>query len=338
MGTQPKIGCFFLDSGAHSFYKRAVPKSNYSQIQQSRDPVLYAAYGRFKGDQFVMTPAFQEYVDAYARFVIEHEQHLDHYATVDAIYNPEISYAVFKYLQDEHDLRPVPVIHAGTELHWIERYLSEGEAYLGLGGLGQGSTKSNYYRWADSVFDLLCPESNNRRPLVKTHGFAMTSHELLLRYPWYSVDSTSWVKVAAFGSLLVPTPLKVGSIDYVKSKGVHTAWNYAERPLNVTISGKVKDNSRRELTTAEQQRIGYHWRNLSPALKTLVEMWLAYCEIPLGSFKQDGTQAETGAIWDDDCRKGANLIYYENLLQWIGPYPKQYVPENKQGLRKGLGF
>jgi hypothetical protein len=38
----------------------------------------------------------------------------------------------------------------------------------------------------------------------KTHGFAMTSPDMLHRWPWFSVDSTSWVLYGRYGVICVP--------------------------------------------------------------------------------------------------------------------------------------
>jgi hypothetical protein len=41
-------------------------------------------------------------------------------------------------------------------------------------------------------------------PRVKVHGVGMTSFDVMLRYPWYSVDSTSWIITGRTGAIFVP--------------------------------------------------------------------------------------------------------------------------------------
>jgi len=64
-------------------------------------------------------------------------------------------------------------------------------------------TKKQYLGGADEVFRLIQP-SPSKPPMVKTRGFAIAAHELVWRYPWSSVDSSSWVKAAANGIVYVP--------------------------------------------------------------------------------------------------------------------------------------
>ena len=59
--------------------------------------------------------------------------------------------------------------------------------------------------WADYLTD------DQGRPIVKVHGFGLTSLPLMMRYPWYSVDSSTWVQWAANGMVLVPG--QVGQVD-----------------------------------------------------------------------------------------------------------------------------
>ena len=48
----------------------------------------------------------------------------------------------------------------------------------------------------------ICDEKG--MPRVKVHGFGLTSLSLMLRFPWFSVDSTSWVVTGRMGSIYIP--------------------------------------------------------------------------------------------------------------------------------------
>jgi hypothetical protein len=37
---------------------------------------------------------------------------------------------------------------------------------------------------------------------VKVHGFALTNSQITTEYPFYSVDSTTWINTSAFGTVL----------------------------------------------------------------------------------------------------------------------------------------
>jgi hypothetical protein len=76
----------------------------------------------------------------------------------------------------------------------LERFEREGFSYVGIGGVaGEGSPvqlQQQFYRY---VFRTV-------RDRVRLHGLGITARRQLREYPWYSVDSTSWLSSARFGS------------------------------------------------------------------------------------------------------------------------------------------
>lgn len=192
-----QVGSLFLDSGAHSLYSKYAKGGDYSYFDSSD---------------------FWAYLDDYALWIKKYPHAFDYYANVDVIYNPELSWKVLKFLEQEHGLNPVPVIHSRTALKWVHKHLEAGYKYIGLGGLGQLTTKSQYYAWADSVFSILCPKSNDYHPIVDVHGFAMTSYDLLVRYPWACMTDSH--KVLTKHGWKGRTELGVGEQILTYKKGV----------------------------------------------------------------------------------------------------------------------
>jgi hypothetical protein len=218
-----------LDSGAHTLYTQFMIKTGHAN-----------GYG------WSDTPEFWKYVDDYAEFVKQNKDVLSVYVNVDVIFNPEQSWKVLKHLEKEHGLSPMPVIHHGTDLKWLRRHLDEGYDYIGLGGLGQEVTKAQYFDWADRAFNMICDQPS-RMPLVKTHGFAMTSLDLMLRYPWYSVDSTTWVVIGRMGGLYVP-------------RSRNGKWVYDATPWKVSVSTRSPD----------RKEAGVHIDTLPPLVRSAV--------------------------------------------------------------------
>lgn len=199
-----------LDSGAHSLYNI-----------HTRDKRTLNRDSKFA---WYDTTEFKNYLDDYGKFLVNNP-HITNYVNVDVITDPIRTWKAQRYLEKEYGLNPIPVIHAFTPLKWVEHYLNKGYDYFGLGGLGQGVTKQIYIQWADKVFDIIC-SSPDRLPLAKIHGFAMTSPILMRRYPWYSVDSATWIKAAFYGKILLP----------VFKKG---AWDYTQDTRQVKVSGRA---------------------------------------------------------------------------------------------------
>lgn len=107
-------------------------------------------------------------------------------------------------------LRPIPVFHQGEKMEWLERYVAEGEPYIGISPYMR-STQSTLIAWLDECFTRITDKEG--RPVVKTHGFGVTSHEVLWRYPWQSVDSTTWAIAPAYGMLILPAQGIDGDAD-----------------------------------------------------------------------------------------------------------------------------
>lgn len=103
----------------------------------------------------------------------------------------------------------IHVFHQNEDWHWLDRMVKE-IPYIGLSPANDRTTKEKIL-WLDKCMDHVLDEKGF--PLVKFHGFAVTSHELMRRYPWYSVDSSSWCVQAGMGGLYLPA-IKNGTWDF----------------------------------------------------------------------------------------------------------------------------
>lgn len=178
----------------------------------------YAEVIRYNGDNLFMDSG------AFSMFTLGAEVNLDHYgdylrlaadhihvaSNVDAIGagREADSYANQKYLESLGLPVPVcPVHHARDDDRWLVKYIDEGYPYIFLGGMVPESTPY-LIDWLDHIWDkyLALPDGTAR---VKVHGFGLTTFELMERYPWFSVDSTSWVMQGMFGNIKVKIDGKV---------------------------------------------------------------------------------------------------------------------------------
>lgn len=99
-----------------------------------------------------------------------------------------------------------PVHHARDKDEWLQRYLDEGYDYIFLGGMVPESTPY-LMQWLDRIWEkYLCNPDGTAK--VKIHGFGLTTLDLIFRYPWFSVDSTSWVMASRMGKVYVDLPHK----------------------------------------------------------------------------------------------------------------------------------
>ena len=275
-----KVKSHFLDSGAFT---------------QWTESMKYAEDTGKDRWSFYRTKRFRQYMDDYATFVKKYQVAIDLCANVDAIGNPELTYRNQKYLE-KRGLRPVPVVHYKTDLKWLKRYMDEGYELIGLGGLVGSIKERSCRRWIDRCFDLVC-DTPDRTPMVKLHGFGVTSYRILIRYPWWSVDSVTWAKAGGFGVIMVPH----------KRRGKFV---FNTHPYNIAISVESK---RKEVA-------GQHYETLSRAERLVVDEWLDLIGIPLGRM-EDGEVVEFGVSTRHTERRAANLIFFEKLCEWLPDYP-----------------
>lgn len=160
-----------------------------------------------KVDLFLDSGAFSAFtqgvqidINEYIQFINEHRDVLTVYANLDVIGDPAGTLANQK-IMEAAGLDPLPCFHYGEPISYLLDYINEYD-YIALGGMVPISTP-NLLTWLDDIFGrYICDEHG--MPKVRIHGFGLTSLRLMLRYPWYSVDSTSWVVLGRMGSLYVP--------------------------------------------------------------------------------------------------------------------------------------
>ncbi len=97
-----------------------------------------------------------------------------------------------------------PVHHARDADRWLQRYMADGYDYIFLGGMVAEPTP--YLRgWLDHVWGRYLTRRDGSAK-IRVHGFGLTTLELIERYPWYSVDSTSWILTSRYGGIHVDLP------------------------------------------------------------------------------------------------------------------------------------
>lgn len=212
-----------LDSGAFSFYKR-----DFMKIEDERRHLNLAIRRRTSDySRYAKSPTFVRYLDAYAEYLSEFGEDYLFYVGLDVIGSAQYTYDAVRYLES-CGLSPVPVFHYGEDLSWLRKYADNYE-YIGLGGMGGKVTKKLFIPFGDRCFRYFSNDAYV--PSVKVHGFAVTSYDLLLRYPWYSVDSSTWTALARNGGIYVPTPDGKG-FTYIK-KPLHV--RFTERALHTKL-------------------------------------------------------------------------------------------------------
>lgn len=97
-----------------------------------------------------------------------------------------------------------PVFHVREPDDWLRKYIDEGYDYIFIGGMVPESTDWLCER-LDGLWENVLVDKKTRKARVKIHGFGLTDVKLMLRYPWHSVDSSSWLAIGMFGSCVFRT-------------------------------------------------------------------------------------------------------------------------------------
>ena len=290
------IESHFLDSGAFTLWTKAI---NYYEENKGK---IYC-----KKWDYYDTKEFWKYMDDYAAFIKKYRIAIDLYANVDAIGNPGITWRNQKYLEEKHGLSPVPVVHYGTNISWLKKYMKGGYELIGLGGIVGSSMKLSCEDWIDDCFNLVC-DRPSRLPKVKIHGFGVTSYKFLLRYPWWSVDSAAWDKIASFGGICIPH----------KRRGEYV---FTENPYIMKVSMEAPQRKTKgHILTLEK---------ITPMNHEIIQGWLNHINIPLGSFDEKGEVKEEGVITFHVYRRIANLLFYDEMVKSLRIYPWPFTIRKK---------
>lgn len=94
----------------------------------------------------------------------------------------------------------MPIFHQGEDFVWLERMVGDGFKYIGISPSNDYTTEQRMF-WLDDVYDFLTKQPSW---YIRTHGYGATSERLMRTYPWFTVDSTSWVQQAGFGMISTP--------------------------------------------------------------------------------------------------------------------------------------
>jgi hypothetical protein len=98
-------------------------------------------------------------------------------------------------------VRPLPCFHYGEDERYLEWYVANYD-YITIGGM-VGKTPAQLMTWLDRIWNKHMVDGAGR-PKTKVHAFGITSIPIMEAYPWYSCDSSSWIQMSSFGTVLLP--------------------------------------------------------------------------------------------------------------------------------------
>lgn len=300
---------------------------------------------KHKVDLFLDSGAFSAWtqgvevkIDDYIQFIKDHEDVIDVYANLDVIgiggkqpnkLTAEMTLKNQK-IMEAAGLKPMAVFHFGEPFKYLEYYLKRND-YIALGVAGNSGKKIQ--PWLDECFSkYICDE--NGYPKRKIHGFAVTSLSNMIRYPWFSVDSTSWVVTGRTGFIYVP-------------RFRNGKWLYDENSWKIAVSNQ----------SPSMREIGKHITTMSPKNQEIALHYITDKGYKIGksSFKtedqtykladnerwaqkkpKDKSAKRRVEIIEEDgisnryqLRDEMNIIYFLDLEKTIPPWPWPFKIDKK---------
>lgn len=236
-----------LDSGAHSFYMGSIRRK--ATVIDGADRHKAILHGHRTAKQLVKTKEFKDYMEEYVAFLHKHGNVFSFYVNLDIISHAALSWEMQTYMES-CGLSPVPVFHSFEDRKWFFKYLDNHD-FIGVSGLGH---KVGLRAWIETnkfIFDSIPREG--KRPLVKIHGFAVNSSTLLMKFPWYSADSSTINITSRMRSVMFPVARIV--------KGGDTEWDYLGSYFPIRFGPKSHHDKR-------------HFRNWSEGYRTVISDYL----------------------------------------------------------------
>ena len=181
-------------------------------------------------------------------------------SVLDAIGDPDGTWVNQKRLEDL-GVACLPCYHFGEPEAVLEYYLEHYD-YITIGGMVPISSP-NLKRWLDRIWPDHLLDSNGQ-PRAKIHGFGLTSPELMERYPWYSVDSSSWVQIASFGAVFEPD---YGALHISEKAPNRKSFNQHFDNLAPVVQDRLRATFEFYGFTADQLRTCYIHRRAYNALR-----------------------------------------------------------------------
>ncbi len=186
----------------------------------------------------------EAYADEYCAFLHTYRNQLDWFAGLDWRRDADTTKKAQK-LMHKRGHYPVPVYHGNDPFRELEEYFDQGCRLVAIAKPGSpGSTmeflsNNALRRYYDGCFELAAKHG------ALLHGLAQTG-KLMFDYPWYSVDSSSWL----FGG-------RTGKLLYITNKGYLRNFDFSVRFIHMKEipANKLRAWGREQLAKVPKEHI-----------------------------------------------------------------------------------
>lgn len=218
---------------------------------ENLDELLDACFGGMPIDVFADSGAYSAFTVGkpineaeYIAWVNRWKHRFTAVSAPDVIGDPSATTAATQRMLAQVTGVPVlPVFHVGEPWSVLENWLQDPRIdYMAFGGMVPFTRRLKLLdAWVTKAFKII-----GDRPM-KVHGFGLTTWPLLLKHPFYSVDSSSWTAGFRYASLQLFDPARGKFQDVAMGqraellKHARLLAAYGLRPTEAQASGYNRD-------------------------------------------------------------------------------------------------
>jgi len=191
-GAESKLYSGMLkEIGAENILQSAFYLRYKNQPNEDNFPFYLLDSGGFTARKQKKDIDVRQYIDFLNKYKVKYAFELDVPCMKTTLQNRTL-------LKTHTDATIIPVYHLSSYLREDYRGLLDDMLadfdYVSLGGMAEGGRtdhkkKEKFFRY---VF-------NKTRDKIKVHGLGVTASDTLKKYPFYSVDSTTWINSVKYG-------------------------------------------------------------------------------------------------------------------------------------------
>ena len=236
-----------------------VGKQQYVDAMRANKAKVFIDSGAFSAKSLGVDIDINEYCNYIKRNldIIRTEDDVVMASVLDGIGDPLKTWQNQLYMEQQ-GAKPLPCFHFGEDERYLEWYV-ERYPYITIGGMVRTKAEDVIW-WLDRIWNRYLVDGAGR-PKLKVHAFGVTTVSLMERYPWHSVDSSSWIQATSFGSIYTPEygPLAISD----KSPSRHDSGRHISTLSNIEKAKvfemlEAKGFSYERLSTTYQSRAGYN--------------------------------------------------------------------------------
>lgn len=190
------------EQAARRGVKHILESYHYVHKQQSVDAMRRDGVKVFldSGAFSAFTQGVEIDIEGYADYIRRNQDIILCASVLDGIGDPLKTYSN-QFTLEKLGVNVLPCFHYGEDERYLEHYIAN-YPYITLGGMVPINKEQLGY-WLDRIWSKYLTDKDGL-PKLKVHGFGLTRVGLMQRYPWYSIDSSSWVQSARTGAIMLP--------------------------------------------------------------------------------------------------------------------------------------